>query len=330
VAVLCEGLRRSETISVLDVEDSAIGFEGMKVLTAALAECPHIRSLSIGNNGAGSMQSFFAEMGGLRHLEKVVCNESHLIRAEHVQLDLVSRSLIEMNKFQKLQRLQLPLFIFENTADGDLQLFVEALSSFNRIDTLSLFPLFEHLDRGSSDSSQRGELYSRRISDFFQILFDGLSASRSLRKLYIEMVGSETTYFTKSVADSFYRFLTSSRITELYAPFCCLIDLRADILTRGLAECAQLISAKDDSIDYQWLDRDQGGGGSSGWYYGRYKVTAEKRAEMERAKRYHRIAHQQCRDNVAREVIKHLPVHDVTHVVAAFCGFEADPEYWMR
>ena len=204
---------------------------------------------------------------------------------------MVSRSLIEMNKFQKLRRVQLPLFIFETTTDDALELFVESLSDCNLIDTLQLFQLFEHLDRGGA---------------------------------------SESTFFTESVADSFYRFLTESRITELYVPFCCLVDLRADILSRGFSGCSQLVSVKDDSTDYHWLDRDEGGRTSSGWYYGRYRVCAEKREEMVRAKRYHQIAHEQCQGNMTKEIVKHLPVRELAVLISNFCGFEADPEYWMR
>jgi len=323
-------LKCSKSIRVLDVEDSGIGSEGMKVLTAALRECPNISSLTIGNNGAGSMQSFFEELGELQFIEKLICNESQLVRAEHIDLEMVSRSLIEMNKFQKLRRVQLPLFIFESTADDALRLFVAALSGPNRIDTLQLFPLFEHLDRGGSAQSQRGASYNQRISYFFEILFEGLSASRSLQKLYIEMIGSESTFFTKSVADAFYRFLTESRITELYVPFCCLVDLKADILSNGFARCTHLVSAKDDTTDYQWLDREEGKRANSGWYYGRYRVGKEKREEMVRAKRYHEIAHRQCQSNMTKEILKHIPVNELAVLISTFCGFEADPEHWMR
>lgn len=322
MAVICDGLRRSESISVLDVEDSEIGNEGMKPLTAMLREHGTIRSLTIGNNGDGAMQSFFEEAGGLRFIEKLICNESQLQKAEHLDLAMISRSLLEMARHGALCRVQLPLFIFDDTDDDALELFVAALSGPNRIDTLQLFPLFDHLDRGGQ--SRRGMAYHHRISLFFKLLFDGLAASRSLKRLYIEMIGSESTFFTESVADSFQRFLTESAITELYVPFVVLADLRADILSEGFPNCTQLVSVKDDTTDYHWLDRDPFS------YSSRYRVGPLKRAEMVKSKKYHQIAHRQCQLNIVREVVKHLPVDHLAVLVSTFCGFEADPEHWMR
>lgn len=329
MAVICRGLRRSETISVLDVEDSGLGVEGMKLLTATLRDCGNVRSLSVGNNGDGAIQSLLDDLGALRFVEKLICNESQLVRAEHVELDTVSRSLVEMARFGKLRRVQLPLFITESTTDDALQRFVDALSTGNRIDTLSLFPLLEHLDRGTTNTARRSAAYNRRISSFFEKLFDGLSGSSSLRRLYIELIGSESTFFTHSVAEAFCRFLTASRVVELYVPFCCLVDLKEDILSEGFAKCRHLVSAKDDTTDYHWLDRQRSAASHSATYYSRYTVGTAKRAQMVRAKKYHHFAHGQCQRNMTRHVLQHLPVHDLAVMVAEFCGFEADPEHWM-
>eukprot|EP00483_Globobulimina_turgida_P001771 UN01773 len=160
--VICAGICKSECIQHLDVEDCNINYDGMKVLTDTLKHCQQITILTIGNNGCDAMKSFFEEFGQLKYIKKLICNESQLIRAERIDLDIISMSLNKIHKFHTLTALQLPLFIFDDTTKDSLQLFVDSLSSIeNTIETLQLFPLFEHLDKASFS---RNPCYCNKIS----------------------------------------------------------------------------------------------------------------------------------------------------------------------
>merc|ERR1712157_125304 len=116
----------------------------------------------------------------------------------------------------------------------------------------------------------------------------------------------------KDVADSFMNFLLHSNINELYAPFCCLIDLNDKILDNFI-NCKQLISIKDDTLDYHWLNSDDR-------IISRYIVDADKKEELLKAKRYHQIAHKQCRINISNELTEHMPVQDISNLISSFCG----------
>ena len=246
IEMICDGISKSKYIRHLDIEDCHINCYGMKVLCNTLKDCMNITTLTIGNNGRDSMKAFFGELAGLQYINTLICNESQLLRAERIDLDIVSSALNEVNKFNKLSVLQLPLFIFDDTTEDSLKSFVDALSNKdNKIETLQLFPLFEHLDKASFT---RNPIFCGKISYFFHLLFNGLSNSQCLKKLYIEMIGSETNFFTKQVANSFQDFLLNSKINELYIPFCCLIDLNDEILNNFI-NCKELVSIKDDTLD---------------------------------------------------------------------------------
>lgn len=319
IDLILGGLCRSQHIEHLDVENCKLGAVGMARLTATLSqnECANITALTIGNNGADSLRAFFAEMGHLQFIEKLICNESLLDRAEQVDLAVISASLNRLHAFRKLSVLQLPLFIFADTPQSALRCFVDALGHREHvISTLHLFPLFEHLDRASYS---RNPAYCRRISHFFRLLFDGLSEAPCLRKLYIEMIGSERNFFTKDVADAFLTFLMRSRVNELYLPFVCLADLNGEVL-ESIGNCKHLISITDDTLDYHWLERET--------KY-KYVIDQAQKAELVKSQSYHRIAHRQCKQNIAAEIEEQIPIKEVAMLVSEFCGFEADPERWL-
>eukprot|EP01083_Nonionella_stella_P110748 324310_1 len=318
VHMFCDGLRQSQCIQHLDVEDCKLNGIGMKHLTDTLTHCNHITALTIGNNGFNAMQAFFEGFGALQYISKLICNECQLIRAEKIDLNIVSTSLNAIHKFNRLSKLQIPLFIFDDTSHESMQLFVDSLSNCEqKLEVLQLFPLFEHLDKASWSTNPD---YCNKISFFFDSLFRSLSHTKHLRKLYIEMIGSEGSFFTEQVANSFMHFLLHSNITELYAPFCCLIDLNEKILD-SFKKCKQLISIQDDTLDYQWLNDSHPAS--------RYTVDEEKKKELVKAKRYHQIAHKQCQNNISNEVIKYVPVKDLSNLVSTFCGFQANPQYWL-
>eukprot|EP00483_Globobulimina_turgida_P006716 UN06726 len=135
------------------------------------------------------------------------------------------------------------------------------------------------------------------------------------------MIGSENSFFTKDVANAFMHFLSNSSVNQLYVPFCCLIDLNDEILNTFI-NCKQLISIKDDTMDYQWLEDEQNTNN-------RYVIDDEKKKELLKAKEYHQIAHKQCQINMVNKLIEHVPVTDLANLISSFCGFEANPEYWL-
>ena len=303
---LCDGIARSRSIRHLDVEDCALSDAGsMAVLVRMLGDNHRITALTVGNNGSASMRPLFQGMGALTAIEKLIVTESQFMRgsAERVDLDVLSASLSRLNRRGNLKVLQLPLFIFDDTTNASLERFVSALSTTNSaIATLSLFPLFEHLDRASDDSDPA---FCAKLAHFFHLLFAGLASSRSLKKLYLEMIGSEQRFVSQATADSFLAFLRRSRVNELYVPFVRLAELNGDILSDGFAHCRQLLSVRDDSIEYQ---RDE--------------LVDEQDTKCLEA------VHRQCRRNLSGEISKHLAVKDVADLIVNFCGTEADCTTW--
>eukprot|EP00484_Ammonia_sp_Unknown_P018209 CAMPEP_0197031722 /NCGR_PEP_ID=MMETSP1384-20130603/10634_1 /TAXON_ID=29189 /ORGANISM="Ammonia sp." /LENGTH=553 /DNA_ID=CAMNT_0042461291 /DNA_START=36 /DNA_END=1697 /DNA_ORIENTATION=- len=333
----------------LDLEDCMIGYDGMKVLTDTLTQCANIKTLTIGNNGPFAMKAFFESFGKMKYIEKLICNESQLIRAEKLDLELISTAMNEIfdnAQYNKLSVLQIPLFVFHDTSHEALRSFVSALTNRNnRLRVLQIFPLFEHLDHAAM--LQRDPAYCQKISLFFDLFFQAASHCQYLQKLYIEMIGSENFFFDEKVADSFSHFLINSKcINELYLPFCLLVDLKQDILNL-FCQCKQLISIKDDTLDYQWLEQcqrererlenqnnNQDGNGTNNSnaslsLYASYFIDDNKRQQLMKAKRYHQIAQKQCQINIREQLLRHMPVEDVANLISTFCGFDANPEYWL-
>eukprot|EP00485_Elphidium_margaritaceum_P001009 CAMPEP_0202693542 /NCGR_PEP_ID=MMETSP1385-20130828/7620_1 /ASSEMBLY_ACC=CAM_ASM_000861 /TAXON_ID=933848 /ORGANISM="Elphidium margaritaceum" /LENGTH=530 /DNA_ID=CAMNT_0049349233 /DNA_START=18 /DNA_END=1610 /DNA_ORIENTATION=- len=328
VDILCdEGFKRSSAmLTDLDIEDCKMGEIGMAKLTQTLSSCSNIKHLTIGNNGSYAMRAFFKNFGDMQYIEKLICNESQIINYEKVDLNLVALALertFDKPQFNRLSKLQLPLFIFHDTSDEWLQLFVNALCHPNsRVRVLQIFPLFEHLDRISM--LLRDAMYCSKIAHFFKLLFHNLSSSKCLQKLYIELIGSESFLFNESVANAFMYFLQHSHVNEIYVPFCCLIDYNARILDT-FQHCKRLISIRDDTMDYHWLEERY----NTDSPYSLFIIDAEKERQLVKAAAYHRIAHKQCSSNVANAVLPFIGVHDLAMMISTFCGVEANPDDWL-
>lgn len=145
----------------------------------------------------------------------------------------------------------------------------------------------------------------------------------ALKRLYIEMIGSESNFFTKQVADSFSYFLLNSGVNEMYIPFCCLVDCKPSILD-DFARCNALVSIKDDTLDYDFILDDEH---NAAW--AKYLIDEKKKEQLLKAREYHQIAQKQCAKNITQQLIPFVCVDDVANTIADFVGYDANPENWL-
>jgi len=311
VNVLCdEGLKHSSAILTnLNIESCTIREIGMTKVVRTLRSCSNIKNLTIGANGTHAMRAFFTHFSDMRYIEKLVCCDFGMVDKEHVDLNLVAASLkriFENTECNKLATLILPLFIYNETCDESLELFVNALiHPNNHLRVLQLFPL--HIPRNDlAPYTDR----NNKIAHFFKLLFYGLSTSKYLQKLYIELIGSESFMFNESVANAFMHFLQRSHVHELYLPLYCLIDYNVRILDM-FQHCERLVSIKDHSI------------------YSKGSDDAERERKLLKAAEYHDVVHKQCRKNVADAVRPFIGLRDLAVTISTFCDLDANCDDWL-
>ena len=177
----------------------------------------------------------------LRNIETLICDDrgmdSLTFGVEYpngsYDLETISILLKEMNKYNTLRRVELPLFISDGIPAVEWKNFVDQLV---RITTLQLY--FRN-DFG----------FEMKLTNPYQVraLFDGLSTSRSLKRLSIMPSRHRNdgrlsleilrNLHNQAFADSFHRFLVKSDIVELHVPFLQLVNQREDPLLDRLEMC---------------------------------------------------------------------------------------------
>ena len=58
--IICDGISKSKYLNHLDITDCQFQSEGMKILMQSLPKCNTLKALNVGNNGFGSLKSFFS------------------------------------------------------------------------------------------------------------------------------------------------------------------------------------------------------------------------------------------------------------------------------
>ena len=133
------------------------------------------------------------------------------------------------------------------------------------------------------------------------------------------MMGSENDFFIYNVFQKFLKFFNHNRyMQELYLPFCHLIETNKSIL-HSFKNCHQLISIKDDTMDYDLLN-DQNID---------CLLDNKKKQCLLTFKECHIIAHHQCSINIMNPLKIYLPTC-LAQLISRFVGFIPDLEAWSK
>ncbi|ETO34042.1 hypothetical protein RFI_03052 [Reticulomyxa filosa] len=294
----------------LDITNCRMTPDTMTHLIQHLNMCKTISKIAFGNNGAGTIQAFFSDYS-FENLKHLVCCESYSFIIDHICLNIVTKAF---KQSKKIEFLQIPMLIFEETSSTAIANFAKTLSLMPNLHTLQFFPL--------------------KNVHFLECLFlaltntskDSENKQSKLTRLYLESVGCDRELFTEKVSQSFCGFMASPNgqaLVELQMGFCRMCDFSPLLLDWAESKCFQLVAATDDILRHNHYNTQLVSSDDDN----RNRDSAVLHLQLNAYRKYQNRVHKVCERNLTQAVAPFLS--DITclaKIIAQFVGFDAMPE----